>query len=71
MVDWLCPPDMAVEVVMRLHPATIRVFLDRGMACVGCPIGRFHTVADVARIYGMEEEKLIRLLSEAAGRSPR
>ena len=36
--------EMTVDEVMRRWPATIRVFLDFRMGCVGCPIGGFHTV---------------------------
>ncbi|MBB3020835.1 hybrid cluster-associated redox disulfide protein [Microvirga lupini] len=35
-----------VDDVMRRWPATIRVFLDHRMRCVGCPIACFHTVDD-------------------------
>jgi hybrid cluster-associated redox disulfide protein len=43
-----------VDEVMRRHPATIRVFLDYRMGCVGCPIGTFHTVEDACREHGMD-----------------
>jgi hybrid cluster-associated redox disulfide protein len=39
-------PDLCVDDLMRYWPETIRVFLDYRMLCVGCPIGRFHTVAE-------------------------
>ncbi len=39
----------SVDDVMRRWHATIRVFLDHGMHCVGCPIARFHTVDDACR----------------------
>jgi hybrid cluster-associated redox disulfide protein len=38
-----------VDDVMRRWPATIRVFLNHGMHCVGCPIACFHTVDDACR----------------------
>jgi hybrid cluster-associated redox disulfide protein len=47
------PTDL-VDDVMNEWPATIRVFLDRKMLCVGCPMGRFHTVADACREHGLE-----------------
>ena len=37
---------------MRRWPATIRVFLDFRMGCVGCPIAGFHTVEDACREHG-------------------
>ena len=36
--------DMTMDEIMRRWPATIRVVLDHGMLCVGCPIASFHTV---------------------------
>jgi len=38
--------DSLVDEVMRAWPATIRVFLQYRMKCVGCPIGPFHTIYD-------------------------
>lgn len=38
--------DRSVDDVMRLWPATIRVFLDHRMKCVGCPVGRLHTIGE-------------------------
>ncbi|HKA75435.1 MAG TPA: DUF1858 domain-containing protein [Xanthobacteraceae bacterium] len=46
--------DTLVDDVMRRHPATIRVFLDHKMSCVGCPIACFHTVEDACREHGVE-----------------
>ena len=43
---------MTVDEVMRRWPATIRVFLDFHMNCVGCPIAEFHTVEDACREHG-------------------
>ena len=44
--------EMTVDEVMRRWPATIRVFLDFRMNCVGCPIAQFHTVEDACREHG-------------------
>ncbi len=38
-----------VDDVMQQWPATIRVFLNHGMRCVGCPIACFHTIDDACR----------------------
>lgn len=40
--------DLSVAQIMHRWPGTIRVFIDRGMQCVGCPIAPFHTLADAA-----------------------
>ena len=43
-----------VDDIMRRWPATIRVFLDHKMHCVGCPIACFHTVDDACREHGVD-----------------
>jgi hybrid cluster-associated redox disulfide protein len=43
----------SVSDIMTECPATIAVFLSSGMGCVGCPIGRFHTLADAAMEHGL------------------
>jgi hybrid cluster-associated redox disulfide protein len=45
---------LLVDDVMRRWPATIRVFIDFRMRCVGCPIACFHTVADAAREHDVD-----------------
>lgn len=41
------------------HPGAVRVFLDRRMACPGCDMAPFETVAEAARIYGVDAEELL------------
>jgi hybrid cluster-associated redox disulfide protein len=43
-----------VDDVMRRWPATIRVFLNHRMHCVGCPIGCFHSVEDACREHDVD-----------------
>lgn len=49
---------MLVSDIMRYWPSTVRVFLDRGMLCVGCPIGGFHTLSNAAYEHGLNLEEL-------------
>ena len=46
--------DLSLAEIMAKWPSTIRVFLDRRMHCVGCPIAPFHTLID-----GAEEHTLL------------
>lgn len=55
---------MTVSELITAHPETIDVFIKRKMLCVGCPTEAFHTLADVARIYGIPLEELIKEFSE-------
>ena len=58
--------EMAVDEVMRRWPATIRVFLDFRMNCIGCPIGGFHTVEDACREHGAAPQDFLSALRAAA-----
>jgi hybrid cluster-associated redox disulfide protein len=46
--------NLIVDDVMRKWPATIRVFLDHKMRCVGCPIACFHTIDDACREHSVD-----------------
>jgi hybrid cluster-associated redox disulfide protein len=59
-------PDMTVDQIMRNVPATIRVFLDFHMRCVGCPIGPYHTVKDACREHGVDQARFMRSLLRSA-----
>lgn len=48
-------PDLMVCELMDIWPATIAVFIEHRMLCVGCMVGAFHTVADACREHGVDE----------------
>ena len=58
--------DDVVGEVMTARPATIRVFLDFRMGCVGCPIASFHTVEDACREHGVDPDEFLAALRAAA-----
>ena len=58
-------PDMPVDTIMRTWPSTVRVMIRRRMLCVGCPVGRFHTVSEACLAHGIEEAGFILELEEA------
>jgi len=49
--------DMSMDDIMRRWPMTIRVVLDHGLLCVGCPIASFHSVDDAVREHGIDGER--------------
>ena len=51
-----------VEDLMRRWPATIRVFLDFRLSCVGCPIAGFHSIEDACREHGIDQESFLAAL---------
>jgi len=65
-------PKMTVFELIALHPSAIDLFIKRRMFCVGCPTETFHTLEDVACIYGIALEQLLKELRSvinAQGRS--
>ena len=59
------PSHLPVEDVMHRWPATIRVFLDFKMGCVGCPIAGFHDIDDACREHGIDRERFLAALTAA------
>jgi hybrid cluster-associated redox disulfide protein len=51
--------------VLAERPAAARVFIERGMGCVGCTFGRFETVAEGAAVYGCDAYELACSLTAA------
>jgi hybrid cluster-associated redox disulfide protein len=52
--------------VMTAWPATIRVFLDYRMGCVGCPISGLHTMDDACKEHGVDRDEFLAALRAAA-----
>lgn len=60
--------DLTVNEIMHFWPGTVRVFLDRNMLCIGCPIGGFHRLANAAYEHGIELSALQTEISRAIER---
>ncbi|MBN2060853.1 MAG: DUF1858 domain-containing protein [Deltaproteobacteria bacterium] len=63
---------ITVSELITNHPSVMDVFIKRKMLCVGCPAESFHTLEDIARIYGIALRQLIKELKDAivAGDKP-
>ena len=59
-------PDQTVGAIMQRWPGTIAVFLRHRMACVGCPMAWFDTLADVGAEYAVPLAVLLDELETAA-----
>ncbi|GBC85633.1 hypothetical protein HRbin11_02083 [bacterium HR11] len=49
---------MSVADILGQWPETARVFIRRGMACVGCAMAPFETLAQAANYYGIPPDVL-------------
>jgi hybrid cluster-associated redox disulfide protein len=62
--------DLTVQAVLDTWPSTRKVFIARRMACVGCELAPFMTVADAAAAYAMATDDLEQALQAAAQPAP-
>ncbi len=63
--------DMQVTEMTDQYPETAVLLLKMGVQCVGCWISRFHTIADLAREWELDQAKLLKKLNRIAdGESP-
>lgn len=62
--------DDLVHDVMNDWPATIRIFLDFKMGCVGCPIACFHTVDDACGEHHVDRAAFLAALREVVESCP-
>ncbi|HYE51095.1 MAG TPA: hypothetical protein VEB20_15975 [Azospirillaceae bacterium] len=59
-------PGDLVAVVLEVRPELGAVFLARGMACPGCVMAPFMTVAEAAAAYAVDPDELVGALRDAA-----
>ncbi|MDE2167282.1 MAG: DUF1858 domain-containing protein [Alphaproteobacteria bacterium] len=58
-------PKATVSDVLNHHPSTMRVFIDHGMACIGCVIAPYHTIEEACAEYNLGVESFVREMAEA------
>jgi hybrid cluster-associated redox disulfide protein len=51
--------ELTLAKVMDRWPQTVPCFFRYRMACVGCPIARFETLAEAATIYGLDLNRFL------------
>lgn len=57
--------ELTVEETLQRWPQTAGVFFRHRMACVGCAIAPFETLAEVSEIYEVNPDQLLQELQEA------
>lgn len=55
----------SVAAIMATSPATIRLFIELHLHCIGCPIAPFHTLDDAAFEHGIVAGDLIAAVEAA------
>jgi hybrid cluster-associated redox disulfide protein len=62
-------PDMSVDDVLSAYPQTAAVFVAHAMACVGCVLSPFHSLAEAAGTYHLELDTFLDELRSAVSSS--
>lgn len=68
-MEQLIQAEHTVAETLQRWPQTIPVFMRRRMACVGCAVTPFETLADAATIYGIDPAQFLQELRQTV--SPR
>jgi hybrid cluster-associated redox disulfide protein len=58
--------DLTVAEVIDRWPQAIPLLFRYRMACVGCPMARFETLAEVVAIYGLNPSRFLGELEQLA-----
>ncbi len=59
------PETITVRELLTKYPYLVYTFIDLRLMCVGCPTDGFHTLADVARAYGLNLDRFLARLQKA------
>jgi hybrid cluster-associated redox disulfide protein len=51
--------EMMIEDVLTKWPETAVVFQKHSMACVGCAVANFYSIADAANVYGVPDAQFL------------
>ena len=60
-------PDITVKKLLDRYPQLLKLFMDLGLLCIGCPVEAFHTLADVAREYHLDLNHLLERIETVIG----
>jgi len=69
MDDTKITPETSMLLLLAKYPDTAQVLIRRNMACIGCDMSAFETIASAAEVYGINLEDLmneLRSVSESS-----
>ena len=58
--------DAIIGDILDIAPQTAPIFLSIGMHCLGCPSSRGETVEEACAVHGVDVDKLLAVVNEAA-----
>ena len=60
--------DTIIGDILDIAPQTAPIFLSISMHCLGCPSSRSETVEQACAVHGVNCEKLLEVVNEAANK---
>jgi len=51
--------NITIEELIDQYPTLIKLFMNMGLLCIGCPAETFHTVTDIVEEYGLNLNHLV------------
>ncbi|QBH12038.1 DUF1858 domain-containing protein [Desulfobacter hydrogenophilus] len=57
--------NITIKELIDQHPTLIKLFMNMGLLCIGCPAETFHTVTDIAGEYGLNLNHLVDQINRA------
>lgn len=70
MMSHVVNANDTIAAVLERRPSAARVFMRRGMHCVGCAMARFETLADACATYGIATDALVGALNRQQAKRP-
>lgn len=58
-MDFPISPEISPKELLDRYPRVLGVFITLRLGCFGCPMGRFHTLKDVALEYNLDLERFL------------
>ena len=58
--------DTIIGDILDIAPQTAPIFFSIGMHCLGCPSSRGETVEEACAVHGVDVDKLLAVVNEAA-----
>ena len=59
--------DMSILEVVQKYPATVDVFVNAGMGCLGCAAAHFENIEQGAMAHGIDVDQLVKDLNTVVG----
>ena len=57
--------DITVKELIDRYPMLVKLFMDLGLLCIGCPAEAFHTVENIAKEYGFDLNTFVHEINRA------